>query len=96
VQLTTPTGTGVELLAARGADGTTRLLLWHAGVVTHRARITLPPALAALTYRTTVFDSTHNNFAKQGDDRLTLSPAHRGTQLDFTLEPDSFVILESP
>ncbi len=96
VQLTTPAGTGVELLAARGANGTTRLLLWHAGVVTHRARITLPPALAALTYRTTIFDSTHNNFVKQGDDRLTLSPAHRGTQLDFTLEPDSFVILESP
>jgi hypothetical protein len=43
-----------------------------------------------------MFDSTHNNFAKQGDDRLTPSPARRGTQLDFTLEPDSFVILESP
>ncbi len=96
VELTTSAGTGVELLAAQGADGTTRLLLWHAGVVTHRARITLPPALAARTYRTTVFDSTHNNFAKQGEDRLTLSPSRRGTQLDFTLEPDSFVILESP
>jgi hypothetical protein len=96
VQLTTTPGTGVELLVARGADGTVRLLLWHAGVVTHRARITLPPDLAARSYRVTMFDSTHNNFAKQGDDRLTPSPARRGTQLDFTLEPDSFVILESP
>lgn len=96
VTLTTPPGTGVELLAARGSDGTTRLLLWHAGVVTHRAQITLPPALAALSYRVTVFDSTHNNFAAQGDDRLTTNPARRGTQLDFTLEPDSFVVLESP
>ncbi len=96
VQLTTTPGTGVELLAARGADGTVRLLLWHAGVVTHRARITLPPDLAARTYQVTLFDSSHNNFARQGDDRLTPSPVRRGTQLDFTLEPDSFVILESP
>jgi xylan 1,4-beta-xylosidase len=95
VQLTTPPGTGVELLAARGADGRARLLLWHAGVVTHRARITLPPDLATRLYQVTIFDSEHNNFAKQGTDRLTPSPARRGTQLDFTLEPDSFVILES-
>ena len=96
VQLTTTAGTGVDLLAAQGQDGVVRLLLWSAGVVSYRARILLPPDLADRTYQVTVFDSTHNNFAAQGDDRLTPATPRRGDELLFDLEPDSFTVLESP
>jgi hypothetical protein len=96
VQIRHGEGLGVELLAARGSDGVVRLLLWHGGVVSHRTRISLPPALAGRTYRVQVFDSTHNNFARQGNDQPAPVTTRRGNQLLFDLEPDSFVILESP
>ena len=96
VQTRQGAGLGVELLAARSSDGVARLLLWHGGGVSQRTRISLPPALAGRTYRVRVFDSTHNNFARQGNDQPAPVLTRRGSQLLFDLEPDSFVILEGP
>ena len=96
VGLTTAPGSGVDLLASRDPAGTVRLLLWNAGVVAHRAHIELPPALASRSFRVTLFDSTHNNFAAQGDDQLARLPARPGEALVFDLEPDSFAVLNSP
>src|SRR5262249_10892392 len=96
VQLAKGTDVGIDMLASRGAGGAIRLLVWHAGLVSARARISLPPDLANRTYRITVYDSTHNNFARQGDDQITPSVSRLGTRLVFDMEPDSFMILDSP